>query len=202
VSLFVLFVISVFIAHLLLGGSAGFKSGESVGIVEVKGMLLDSKETIKQLHEFRDDQNIKAVVLRIDSPGGVVGPSQEIYEEVKKLTAKKKVVASMGSLAASGGYYIAGPANMIFANPGTVTGSIGVLMKLSNIEGPGKDRFDNICPESGSWGCRLTCPPDDQRQSDAGGMMHAWPVYQGGCRWSATPAGNGNGPCGREDIFR
>ena len=152
VSLFVLFVISVFIAHLLQGGSAGFKSGESVGIVEVKGMLLDSKETIKQLHDFRDDQNIKAVVLRIDSPGGVVGPSQEIYEEVKKLTAKKKVVVSMGSLAASGGYYIAAPANMIFANPGTVTGSIGVLMKLSNIEGlQGKIGLKTFVLKSGKY---------------------------------------------------
>ena len=149
---FVLFVISVFIAHLLLRGSAGFKSGNCVGIVEVKGMLLDSKETIKQLHEFRDDQNIKAVVLRIDSPGGVVGPSQEIYEEVKKLTAKKKVVASMGSLAASGGYYIAVPANMIFANPGTVTGSIGVLMKLSNIEGlQGKIGLKTFVLKSGKF---------------------------------------------------
>jgi len=149
---FVLFVISVFIAHLLLRGSAGFKSGNCVGIVEVKGMLLDSKETIKQLHEFRDDQNIKAVVLRIDSPGGVVGPSQEIYEEVKKLTAKKKVVASMGSLAASGGYYIAVPTNMIFANPGTVTGSIGVLMKLSNIEGlQGKIGLKTFVLKSGKF---------------------------------------------------
>ena len=74
-------------------------------------------------------------MLRIDSPGGVVGPTQEIYEEVGKLAAAKKVVVSMGSVAASGGYYIATPAYRIFANPGTVTGSIGVLMKLSNIEG-------------------------------------------------------------------
>jgi len=73
--------------------------------------------------------------MRIDSPGGVVGPSQEIYAEVKKLTAAKKVVVSMGSLAASGGYYIAAPAVMIIANPGTITGSIGVLMKFSNVEG-------------------------------------------------------------------
>ena len=151
-ALFVLFVISVVIVHLLQGGSAGFKSGESVGIVEVKGLLLDSKETIKQLHDFRDNQNIKAVVLRIDSPGGVVGPSQEIYEEVKKLTAKKKVVASMGSLAASGGYYIAVPTNMIFANPGTVTGSIGVLMKLSNIEGlQGKIGLKTFVLKSGKF---------------------------------------------------
>ncbi|HTG81641.1 MAG TPA: signal peptide peptidase SppA, partial [Geobacteraceae bacterium] len=78
---------------------------------------------------------VKAVVLRIDSPGGVVGPSQEIYAEVKKLAARKKVVVSMGSIAASGGYYIAAPASLILANPGTITGSIGVLMRFSNLEG-------------------------------------------------------------------
>jgi protease-4 len=87
------------------------------------------------LYAFRKNDRIKAIVLRIDSPGGVVGPSQEIYEAVKKVNAVKKVVVSMGSVAASGGYYIAAPATLIFANPGTITGSIGVLMKLSNLEG-------------------------------------------------------------------
>jgi len=82
-----------------------------------------------------EKDNVKAVVLRVDSPGGVVGPSQEIYQEVKRLAAKKKVVVSMGSLAASGGYYIAAPATLIYANPGTITASIGVLIKFSNIEG-------------------------------------------------------------------
>lgn len=109
--------------------------GEGVGLVEVKGVIIDSQETIKQLNGMRKNDKVKAVVLRIDSPGGVVGPSQEIYAEVKKLGAKKKVVVSMGSLAASGGYYIAVPAAVIMANPGTITGSIGVLMKFSNIEG-------------------------------------------------------------------
>jgi len=98
-------------------------------------VILDSEETVKQLNELKKNDRVKAVVLRIDSPGGVVGPSQEIYAEVKKLGAIKKVVVSMGSLAASGGYYIAAPAAMIMANPGTITGSIGVLMKFSNIEG-------------------------------------------------------------------
>jgi protease-4 len=133
--LILLFVISVFIAHFVKGDQGGLVAGQGIGVVVVKGIILDSSETIKQLHDFRNNQNVKAVVLRIDSPGGVVGPAQEIYEEVKKLTAKKKVIVSMGSVAASGGYYIAAPANRIFANPGTVTGSIGVLMKLSNIEG-------------------------------------------------------------------
>ncbi len=106
-----------------------------VGLVEVKGMIVDSREPIRQLRYFLKKDNVKAVVLRIDSPGGVVGPAQEIYEEVKRLAARKKVVVSMGSLAASGGYYIAAPATEIFANPGTITASIGVLIKFSNIEG-------------------------------------------------------------------
>ncbi len=130
-----LFAFSVFAARILHGDGGGLFGGECVGVVEVKGLISDSKETIKQLHEFRDSGKVRAVVLRIDSPGGVVGPTQEIYEEVRKLAAKKKVVVSMGSVAASGGYYIAAPASRIFANPGTVTGSIGVLMNLSNIEG-------------------------------------------------------------------
>ena len=73
-----------------------------VGLVEVKGMILDSRETVRQLRHFLKKDDIKAVVLRVDSPGGVVAPSQEIYEEVKKFAAQKKIVVSMGSLAASG----------------------------------------------------------------------------------------------------
>jgi len=98
-------------------------------------MIVDSRDTIRQLRYFLNKPSVKAVVLRIDSPGGVVGPSQEIYEEVRKLAARKKVVVSMGSLAASGGYYIASPATLIYANPGTITASIGVLIKFSNLEG-------------------------------------------------------------------
>ena len=97
-------------------------------------MILDSKETIRQLRHFLKKDNIKVVVLRVDSPGGVVAPSQEICDEVRKFAAKKKIIVSMGSLAASGGYYISAPATLIYANPGTITASIGVILKLSNIE--------------------------------------------------------------------
>jgi protease-4 len=97
-------------------------------------MILDSKETIRQLRYFLKRDSVKAVVLRVDSPGGIVAPSQEIYAEVKKFAAKKKIIVSMGSLAASGGYYISAPSTMIYANPGTITASIGVILKLSNIE--------------------------------------------------------------------
>jgi protease-4 len=131
-----LFIISLVFVTILLGGDRkNFATGSSVGVVEVKGVIVDGAEIIKNLKTFRENDNIKAIVLRIDSPGGVVAPSQEIYEEVKKTTRTKKVIVSMGSVAASGGYYISAPATKIFANPGTITGSIGVIMKFSNIEG-------------------------------------------------------------------
>lgn len=131
----ILFAVSIKIAKTLLDGADTSLSAKSgIGLVEVKGMILDSKETIRQLRHFLKQDGVKAVVLRVDSPGGIVAPSQEIYEEVKKFAAKKKIIVSMGSLAASGGYYISAPATMIYANPGTITASIGVILKLSNIE--------------------------------------------------------------------
>ncbi len=110
-------------------------SQEKVGVVEIKGIISDSRTTLKQLDDFRDDPSIKAIVLRINSPGGAVGPSQEILREVEKIRRKKKVVASLGTLAASGGYYIACGADLIMANKGTATGSIGVIMEFTNVEG-------------------------------------------------------------------
>jgi protease IV len=130
-----LFLASVLIARALLGTSeTALVEKEGIGLVEVKGMILDSKETVRQLRYFLKQERIKAVVLRVDSPGGVVAPSQEISDEVRKFAAKKKIIVSMGSLAASGGYYISAPATLIYANPGTITASIGVILKLSNIE--------------------------------------------------------------------
>ncbi|UCF87387.1 MAG: signal peptide peptidase SppA, partial [Nitrospiraceae bacterium] len=90
---------------------------------------------IEELRKYAEDSSVKAVVLRVNSPGGGVAPAQEIYDEVIKLREVKKVVVSMGAVAASGGYYIASPADKIVANPGTITGSIGVIMELPNIEG-------------------------------------------------------------------
>jgi len=106
-----------------------------VALVRVEGPILDSRDTVDEIKEYVKDASVKAIVLRVDSPGGAVAPSQEIYSEVKKAAAKKKVVVSMGSLAASGGYYISSPATMIIANPGTLTGSIGVIMEIPNVEG-------------------------------------------------------------------
>jgi protease IV len=132
--LFLLFTGSVMLFRALSGGGTVKPGKDSVGLVEVKGMILDSRETVRQLRYFLKNDNIKSIVLRIDSPGGVVAPSQEISDEVRRFAEKKKIVVSMGSLAASGGYYIAAPATMIYANPGTITASIGVILKFSNIE--------------------------------------------------------------------
>ena len=107
-----------------------------IGIVDITGLISDSQYIVNQVKKFRQDKRIRGIILRIDSPGGAVGPSQEIYDEVLKTRESGKTIyASMGALAASGGYYIASAAEKIFANPGTLTGSIGVIMAFSNAKG-------------------------------------------------------------------
>ena len=107
--------------------------GDKVAVIDVTGTISRTEAIIDQIHQYRDDQAIKAIVLRINSPGGSVAPVQEIYSELKKL--EKPIVASMGSTAASGGYYIAAIADEILANPGTLTGSIGVIMQFTKLKG-------------------------------------------------------------------
>lgn len=126
---------------LLLGGVAlfwgedgGLFFGDRIGVVSVRGFISDSKETVEQLKKYRKDQRIRAIILRIDSPGGGTAASQEIYREVERTNSQKKVVASMGNVAASGGYYIALGADRIVANPATLTGSIGVILEVSNFK--------------------------------------------------------------------
>lgn len=130
-----LFFIVTYSATLMQGGG-GFL-GDRIALVKIEGVILDSSDTIEELRHYDKSSGIKAIILRIDSPGGGVVPSQEIYEEVKKIReeGQKKVVVSMGTVAASGGYYIASASNRIVANPGTMTGSIGVIMELANVEG-------------------------------------------------------------------
>lgn len=108
-------------------------SGEWVGIIEIEGVVAESKEVLQQLKRFRENDAVKAIVLRIDSPGGAVAPSQEIYQEVLKTRETKPIFVSMGTVAASGGYYIAAAAEGIVASPGTITGSIGVIMGFTNL---------------------------------------------------------------------
>lgn len=106
----------------------------NVAVVEVLGGIFDSKPIIETLRDLKKDDSVKAVVLRIDSPGGSVSASQEIFEAVKEFKAVKPIVASMGTVAASGGYYIAAPTSKIVANPGTITGSIGVRLEMMNVQ--------------------------------------------------------------------
>ena len=112
------------------------ESDNQIAIVEIQGMISQSRETVRQLRKFQRNPKVKGIILRIDSPGGAVGPSQEIYNAVTRIREEgaKKIYASLGSVAASGGYYIASAADTIFANPGTLTGSIGVIMAFSNIQ--------------------------------------------------------------------
>jgi len=128
-------VVSSLFTSLLL--DSGWPVGAKVAVVRIEGVILDSREAIEELRKFRENPSIKAIVLRIDSPGGGVVPSQEIYAEVLKARTegRVKIVASMGNLAASGGYYIAAATDKIVANPGTLTGSIGVIMELANVQG-------------------------------------------------------------------
>lgn len=112
--------------------STGDSGAPSVGVIEIDGAIADSRQTIDHIRRFREDDAIKAIVIRINSPGGAVGPAQEIYREIRKTVGTKTVVASMGAVAASGGYYVASAADGIVANPGTITGSIGVIMGYTN----------------------------------------------------------------------
>ncbi len=111
-----------------------FSSQGSIGVIEVEDVILTSKTVVKDIKTFTEDPGIGAILLRIDSPGGGVAASQEIYSQVAKARAHKTVVVSMGSVAASGGLYIAMPANRIVANPSTVTGSIGVILEYPVVE--------------------------------------------------------------------
>src|SRR5215510_7326212 len=122
----------------LVFGEPGVPSfgGNRVALVEIEGLIVDADRVVKELDDYGEDPTIRAIVVRIQSPGGVVGPTQEIYDTILRIRNQgKPVVASMGSVAASGGYYLAAAATRIVANPGTLTGSIGVIMQLAQIEG-------------------------------------------------------------------
>ena len=136
IGIFILLILAALGAALYtaFGDKIPAVSNNSVLVMEVKGVITDSRAFIKTIQKYRDDKDVKAIVIRLDSPGGVVGPSQEIYNEI--LTTRKMgkhVVASLGSVAASGAYYIAAACENIVTDPGTITGSIGVIMEFANI---------------------------------------------------------------------
>ena len=111
----------------------GFTFGDRVGLIEITGTMIDANPVVDEIARFGEDDGIKALVVRIESPGGVVAVAKEIYDQLTKVRQSgKPVVASMGGVAASGGYYVACGADSIVANPGTLTGSIGVIMSFPN----------------------------------------------------------------------
>jgi protease-4 len=115
-------------------GAKGFSLNDKIGVLPIEGVITDSFKINQNIEEFAEDNSIVAVVVRIDSPGGSVGAAQEIYDAILELKKKKKVVVSMGSIAASGGLLIACAGDKIVANPGTITGSISAIMQFANLE--------------------------------------------------------------------
>lgn len=133
--LFLFFLGGVFVSLFFIfsGSAPTVFSGGEVAVLVIEGPIFDSSKVLRKIESMRNDKSVKAVVVRIDSPGGAVAPSQEIFGELKKLKNDKKIVVSMGTVAASGGYYIALAADKIIASKGTITGSIGVIMKSMSV---------------------------------------------------------------------
>ncbi len=132
--IFLAILVFSFIFSKTIKENSSIISENSIGVVEVKGVIRDSDKILKTLNDYAENDKIKAIIVKINSPGGGVVPSQEIYREIIKTKKKKPVYAYMQSLSASGGYYIACACNEIFANPGTITGSIGVILEFTNFE--------------------------------------------------------------------
>ncbi len=136
---FVFFVILVLFAYYTMNAFNETSSSEKnankahIGVVEVEGVIMDSKETVDLLLAAEEDKQIDAIILRVNSPGGAVGPTQEIYEEINRIDKKKPIYASFAGIAASGGYYIGSATRKIWASPGTLTGSIGVIMEFMDL---------------------------------------------------------------------
>src|SRR5271157_5782060 len=139
-ALFALFVVAVFtLVYLSFGGGedndstfSGF--GSKIAVVELDGVILSPKQVVPQLKKFADDDSVKAIIIHVNSPGGGVAASEEIYREVKRIREekKKRVVVSIESVGASGAYYIASASNKIYADKGSVVGSIGVIAEWVN----------------------------------------------------------------------
>jgi protease-4 len=136
---FVFFVILVLFAFYTMNAFNETSSAEKnsnrahIGVIEVEGVIMDSKDTIDLLQIAEDDKQIEAIIIRVNSPGGSVGPTQEIYEEILRIDKIKPIYASFGAIAASGGYYIGAATRKIWASPGTLTGSIGVIMEFMDL---------------------------------------------------------------------
>ncbi|MHB8109831.1 MAG: signal peptide peptidase SppA [Syntrophorhabdaceae bacterium] len=134
VLLVVVIVIAILVLVGILSAIFGTSGGGKIGVVEIEGTITDMKDVMADIVRFKEDDSIHGVIIRINSPGGAVGPTQEAASELKKLKAVKKVYVSMGSVCASGGYYIAAVGEKLWANPSTITGSIGVIMQQTVVE--------------------------------------------------------------------
>lgn len=136
---FFLFVLAVFtLVYVALrsgGNQAGLSGfGDKIGIVDLEGVILDPNETVEQLRKFADDDSIKAIIIHVNSPGGGVAASEEIYRQVKRIrdVKKKYIVSSIQTVGASGAYYVSSATNKIYADSGSVVGSIGVIAEWVN----------------------------------------------------------------------
>ncbi len=130
----VAFMLAMAVFNYLFFDGPRFRAEPKLGVVNVSGMISDSRDIVEWTRELQEDDAVKGVLVRINSPGGVVAPSQEIYQAFSNLAQEKPVVASMGAVAASGGYHAASPAHEIVANPGSLTASIGVKATLANVQ--------------------------------------------------------------------
>ncbi len=144
----------VFVLFMFRGGSSSsdgiFGGGPAIGVVEISGEIVDADTPLKNIRRFVKNDDIKALLVRLNTPGGTVGASQEIYSELKKAAQSKPVVCSMGDVAASGGYYIAAGCQKVVANPGTLTGSIGVITRLPYLGDIARSlKFDMVVIKSG-----------------------------------------------------
>ena len=136
VGILVLFLGTIWVLMATVSEDGLPTGGPKVAVVEIEGIIMDGTAAVRELREHADNSAIKAIVLRVNSPGGVVAPTQEIFSAIQRARkAGKPVVATLGAVAASGGYYVAAAADRIYANPGTLTGSIGVVMQMANLEG-------------------------------------------------------------------
>lgn len=156
--LIVLFIIPVILTSMVIvtqnqiGDVSTLGSGKLVSVIELEGEIDSSKKFVKELHKQVEDERVLGVVVRVDSPGGAVGPSQDMYEIIKTLKNKKPIVVSMGSIAASGGLYAALGASKVYAQPGTLTGSIGVIMQVPNFSKVAKQYgVDMLTVKSGKF---------------------------------------------------
>ena len=153
IGIVVLFIGTVWVLMAMLSDDGLSTGGPRVAVVEIEGIIVDGGAAVRELREHGENPSVKAVILRINSPGGVVAPTQEIFAAVERVRKSgKPVIASFGAVAASGGYYVAAAADRIYANPGTLTGSIGVVMQMANIEGLLKKvGVDYVVVKAGSY---------------------------------------------------